>query len=113
MKCGVDIPENQVFCDHCLSVMDTYPIKPDVRVHLPKREDLTEEQKKPAKKKRVLSLEEQISSLRLKVLRLRLVAVVLAFILCVVSSFLVLKLYQDSVKAEPGRNYTIDTTMND
>ena len=37
MKCGVEIPENQVFCDSCLSVMNRYPVKPDAHIHLPKR----------------------------------------------------------------------------
>ena len=112
MKCGVDIPEGQVFCDHCLSMMESYPIKPDARIHLPKRAFAQEEQsKKPGKKKRTLSPEEQISALQLKVLRLRLAAVILAFILCIVSGFLVLKIYTDYTTPEPGRNYTIDTSM--
>ena len=112
MKCGVDIPEGQGFCDHCLSMMESYPIKPDARIHLPKRAFAQEEQpKKTGKKKRTLSPEEQISALQLKVLRLRLVAVILAFILCIVSGFLVLKIYTDYTTPEPGRNYTIDTSM--
>ena len=32
MKCGVDIPEDQVFWDRCLSVMDEYPIKPGTHI---------------------------------------------------------------------------------
>ena len=112
MKCGVDIPEGQVFCDHCLSMMESYPIKPDARIHLPKRAFAQEEQpKKTGKKKRTLSPEEQISTLQLKVLRLRLVAVILAVSLCIVSGFLVLKIYTDYTTPEPGRNYTIDTSM--
>lgn len=113
MKCGVEIPETQVFCDHCLSVMDQYPIKPGTHIHLPKREQSIDAAKKPLKKKRAPSPEEQISALRSKVLRLRLVAVILAFVICVVSGFLALKLYEDYVTPETGRNYTIDTSMND
>ena len=37
MKCGVEIPEQQVFCDHCLQIMEQYPVKPDAHIHLPKR----------------------------------------------------------------------------
>ena len=113
MKCGVDIPEGQVFCDHCLSVMEEYPVKPSTRIHLPKRAFAEEEQKKPGKKKRTLSPEEQIAALRLKVRRLRLAAVVLVFILCIVTGFLVLKIYSDFTTPETGRNYNIDTSMND
>lgn len=113
MKCGVDIPEGQVFCEHCLSVMESYPIKPDAHIHLPKRAFAQDAQpKKAGKKKRILSPEEQITALRMKVLRLRLTAVVLAFILCVVSAFLVLKIYTDYSTPETGRNYTIDTSLD-
>lgn len=111
MKCGVEIPENQVFCQHCLSVMEEYPIKPDTHIHLPKREEPAAPAKRPSKKKRTLTPEEQISVLHTKVLRLRLVAVVLAFFLCAVSAFLGLKLYEQMQAPVTGLNYTIDTSM--
>ena len=110
MKCGVEIPENQVFCDHCLSVMKDYPIKPDAHIHLPKRESPAESPKRPARKKRNLTHEEQLSALRLKVLRLQLTAAILAFLLCIASAFLGLKLFEDLTKPDTGRNYTIDTS---
>lgn len=113
MKCGVAAPNNQVFCDHCLSVMEDDPIKPDIHVHLPKRAFSVDEPRKPVKKKRTPSPEEQISALRLKILRLRLAIVILAFVVCVVTGFLGLKLYEDLTVPETGRNYTIDTSMND
>ena len=112
MKCGVEIPDNQVFCEHCLSVMDQYPVKPGAHIHLPKRAVDSEFPKKAAKKKRAPTAEEQISTLRLKVLRLRLVAVILAFVICVVGGLLVLELYEDFTDVPvTGRNYTIDTSM--
>lgn len=111
MKCGVEIPENQVFCDHCLSVMEEYPVKPDAHIHLPKRQEPVEFPKRSARKKRTPTQEEQISALRLKVLRLRLAAAILAFFLCAVSAFLGLKLYEEMTKPDTGRNYTIDTSM--
>lgn len=113
MKCGTQIPESQVFCDHCLSIMEQYPIKTDVHIHLPKREEETEAPKKSVKGKRAPTPEEQISALRMKVLRLRLAAVVLIFVVCVVSGFLGLKLYEEYAKPATGWNYTIDTSMND
>jgi len=69
-------------------------------------------EKKPGKKKRVLPPEEQIALLRMKVLRTRLLAVILAFILCLVSSFLLLKVFEDFTVPETGRNYTIDTSAD-
>lgn len=112
MKCGTEIPEGQVFCDHCLSVMEQYPIKPGAHIHLPKRAEDQDAPKKALKKKRAPTPEEQISALRLKVLRLRLVAVILAFVICVVGGLLALKLYEDFTETPNiGLNYTIDTSM--
>ena len=113
MKCGAEIPETQVFCDHCLEVMEDYPIKPGTHIHLPKRANEEDAIKRPVKKKRTPTPEEQISALRMKVLRLRLTAVILAFLFCAASCFLGLKLYQEYAQPETGRNYTIDTSLND
>ena len=114
MKCGVEIPETQVFCDHCLALMEQCPVRPGIHVHLPKRAKIVEPPKKATKKKRTLSPEEQLSALNLKVLRLRLLAVILAFVLCVVSAFLALELYEDFMTPDTtGRNYPIDLSMND
>ena len=46
IKCGVNVPENQVFCDACLSVMDKYPVKPDITVTLPQRNEIPVSKKK-------------------------------------------------------------------
>ena len=113
MRCGTQIPENQVFCDRCLSKMDAYPVKPGAHIHLPKRALAVEEPRKPAKKKRTLTQEEQIAALKLKVLRLRLAAAILAFVICVVGAFLALELYEDYTNPATGLNYTVDTSMND
>ena len=63
MKCGVPIPEGQVFCDHCLELMKAHPIRPGAHIHLPKRATEVIDPKKPVKKKRTLSPEEQIAAL--------------------------------------------------
>lgn len=112
MKCGAEIPETQVFCDHCLELMEQYPIKPGTHIHLPKQNLVPTPPRKPVKKKRVPTPEEQISALRMKVLRLRLAVVILIFVVCVVSGLLGLKLYQQYMPQNIVRNYTIDTTMN-
>ena len=114
MKCGVETPETQVFCDHCLELMKAHPVKPGTRIHLPKRALITTEAKKPAKKKKLLSPDEQITVLKLRILRMRLAIVILVFIVCVVSAFLGLKIYDDlSAPDNTGRNYTIDTSIDD
>lgn len=111
MKCGVEIQDKQVFCEHCLEVMKDYPIKPDAHIHLPKREDPAENAKRSSKKKRPVSAEEKISALRTKVMRLRMVVVVLIFLLCIFSALFGLHVYGD-INAQPvtGQNYTIDTS---
>lgn len=111
MKCGTEIPDTQVFCDHCLEVMEAYPVQADVHVHLPKRAPVEEVAKKPTKKKRTLTPDEIIASLKLKVLRLRLWIVVLLFLLCLLGGFLGISIYQQYVQPETGFNYTIDVTM--
>ena len=113
MKCGAEMPEGQVFCDHCLAVMEQYPVKPTAHIHLPKRAADPEPAKKPGKKKRALTPEEVISSLKLRILRLRLIVVILIFLVCLISGFLALNLYQQYHEPITGKNYTIDTTMND
>ena len=112
MKCGSEVAEAQVFCDHCLEVMEAYPVKRDVHIHLPKREETTDMPKRSARKKRTPTPEEQLSQLRMKVLRLRLMVAILAFLFCVSSAFLGLKLYEEYFTPQTGMNYTIDTSMN-
>ena len=111
MKCGVEIPDTQVFCDHCLEIMEGYPISPDVHVHLPRRTPTQEAVKKTSRKKRTPTQEELIASLKLRVLRLRLLAVILIFLLCLLGSFVGYHLYQHNNLPIIGTNYTIDTTM--
>ena len=59
MKCGREIADNQAFCEGCLQVMDTYPVKSDTPIQLPNRQP-TPAAKKPTHRKRVLSPEEQL-----------------------------------------------------
>ena len=37
VKCGREIPEDQVFCEICLTEMENYPVKPGTAVHIPPR----------------------------------------------------------------------------
>ena len=40
MKCGMEVPEGQVFCNGCLEVMDKYPVKPGTPVHIRPRKPI-------------------------------------------------------------------------
>ena len=39
MRCGREIPLDQVFCSECLENMKRHPVKPGVVIQLPKREE--------------------------------------------------------------------------
>ena len=112
MKCGVEIQEGQVFCDHCLSVMAQHPVRPGTHIHLPKRALEADVPKRPVKKKRTPSQDEQISTLKMKVLRLRLTAAILAFLFCVATGFLAMKVFLEPADPTTGRNYTVDASMD-
>ena len=56
MKCGAEIKGEQVFCDDCLTQMARYPVRPNVVVQLPPRQDTPSARKrKPQKKERDLA----------------------------------------------------------
>lgn len=113
MKCGRDIPAEQVFCDSCLEVMEKYPVKPDAAIHLPTGKDLPSS-KKQTGRRRQLSPEEQVLLLRKRNRRLRTTVAILSVLLAVsIAGAVLLQLHPDVSKALPmGRNYTIDPTPN-
>ena len=86
VKCGREIPEDQVFCETCLTEMENYPVKPGTAVHIPTR-TAEELPKKPVKKKRIPTAEELLLRTRKKLRRTRILAVILLLI-CGVLSFL-------------------------
>lgn len=113
MKCGVEIPEKQVFCDHCREEMQKHPVKPGTPVNLPNR-------KQPAiiKGGRLLDLqpEEQIAQLRkkLKFTRLVLLTVLLLLAMSIVALFLRKPADIPDISDEPiGRNFTVDDESTD
>ena len=111
MKCGREIPAEQVFCDNCLALMEKYPVKPDAAIHLPLRKEASAA-KKPSGRRRQLPPEEQILLLRKRNRRLRLTVVILSIVLAAtVAGVVLLQLRPDVPASLPmGRNYTIDPT---
>ena len=81
MKCGQKVKGQQVFCEDCLAIMETYPVKPGTPIQLPPPPP-----KNPApvkvNKRRPKKPEEIILQLRSKVrlLTLALIVAMLAFI---------------------------------
>lgn len=106
LKCGKETKNEQVFCARCLSVMETYPVKPDVHIQLPRRDD-REPSKKSAKKRRAFSVEEQISILRRR--NRRLAAALLAMTLLLgAAGYLLARATVSTEDTELGKNYTFE-----
>ena len=96
-------------CAQALNIVEKYNLKlsDEAKALL-----AVETPKKAPKKKRVLSPEEQIASLKMKVLRLRLAAAIFAFLFCVASGFLTMRVLQGPAEPTTGRNYTVDASMD-
>ena len=108
IKCGKEINEEQAFCCECLSVMERYPVKPNVKVLLPVRTEPTQT-KKVAHRKKPPTSEEKIMRMQktIQVLSISLVSVVLVLILSVALLFDALS--TDKQDAAIGQNYnTVD-----
>ena len=109
LKCGKEIPEKQVFCETCLSVMEQFPVKPETKIFLPKRDTPAVSRKAPAKRK-VLSPEERLPKYK-KAVQLLSVALAIAVLFLVLAFALLFdslsskEVPQDTI----GQNYgTID-----
>ena len=87
VKCGREIPEDQVFCEHCLAEMERYPVNPDTAIHIPARPQ-EEIVKKPVKRKHIPTAEELLLKTRKKLRRNR-ITVVMLLLICGVLSFVV------------------------
>ena len=78
VKCGREIPEDQVFCEICLAEMERYPVKPDTAIHIPSRAPEVEVKKSRFKRRRIPTPEEMVPRLKKKLRRTRwILAVVL------------------------------------
>lgn len=108
LKCGKETREDRVFCDHCIEVMEQYPIKPGTPVQLPRREAAAAPKKISRRKNR--SQEEQLQQLRVTVRALIGCLVIMAGLL----GFFVWQHFCPKEEAQPekeiGQNYTVDST---
>ena len=109
MKCGREIEENQAFCPKCLAQMANSPVKPDIVIKLPNRQDSAV--KKPTPSKRVLTPEEQIRHLKRTNRRL-IITLCLMAILISLLTFLSIDYFKKlDVQRFLGQNYsTIETS---
>ncbi len=111
IKCGVEIPENQVFCDNCLAGMEKYPVKPNITVNIPIR-PASPPAKKKSRRLKYIKPEDSIRHLKTKVriLWLALLLVFAAFLIVAVMLMNLLDHQQLPIGTQPGQNYgTMDT----
>lgn len=106
LKCGREVTEEQVFCDDCLETMEQYPVDPDARVRLPRRQE-SAAPRKPVKR-RTIAPEEQILLLT-KRIRLLLVLLVIAVAAAVALAYPAAKHLMED-RLAPGQNYSTVTT---
>lgn len=109
MKCGREIQEDQVFCPKCLELMAQSPVKPDVVIKLPRRQDA--QVKKTAPRKKVPTAEEQVLRLKRKNRFLTAALCLLAVVCLVFVSLCIDYFRQMDVQKLLGQNYsTVETT---
>lgn len=104
LKCGKKTENAQIFCPHCLEVMEDCPVKPDVHIQLPSR-PAAPAQKKPGRKRRILSTDEQVIYLRSKVRQQWALMAVLAIALLITIGTLFLTVTERN-EPDIGKNYT-------
>ncbi len=109
MKCGREIAENEVFCPKCLESMEQCPVKPDVVVQLPNRQD--DQIKRITHRKKTRTPEEQIQRLRRKNRHLALIAALL-LVACAFLTFLSIDFFKQlDVQRFLGQNYSTAETI--
>ena len=105
MKCGREIPEENVFCQDCLLTMEKYPVQPGTVVLLPRRRESSIIKKAP--KRHVPSAEERIAVYR-KWIRIQMIAL-LVCILLIILMFNPTLHYILNDHFEIGQNYSTVT----
>jgi len=110
MKCGREIGEDQVFCSTCLELMAQHPVKPDVVVKLPLRQEIP--QKKNQSRKKVRTPEEQILQLKRRN-RWLAASVCILLITTALLAFLSVDFFRQlDVQRLLGKNYSTAETMD-
>ncbi len=112
LKCGNEAENGQIFCNHCLEVMERYPVKPGTSIQLPRRN--TVQLSKKQSRRRSLSPEEQIIHMRVTI---RTLTAILCASLLILGISIWLNFLPRKAQAQPpepsiGQNYTVDPTLD-
>ena len=110
MKCGRDLESEQAFCEDCLLEMKKYPVNPNTIVQLPRRRETPPIRKNPSRR-RTVSPEEQVKSLKK---RLWILTGVLILVLAILISMIhpTVNYFVRNYYLRPGQNYNtiVETT---
>ena len=109
LKCGREVPENQLFCESCLEVMKNYPVKPNTAIQLPHRDSAAPFKKTPAKRRQAPTAEEKLHAAK-RFLRRILILWLVTLGLLILSLYPAVKyLVGDRIRL-PGQNYSTFST---
>ena len=109
LKCGAQTEKSRVFCNHCLELMATRPVKQGTPLHFPTRETQTIP-KSTHRKRKILDLEERISRLRKLLICFAAAIVALAIALGITLNILSLTKVKLENALVTGKNYMVETT---
>ena len=110
MKCGRETAEGQVFCSKCQELMAQHPVKPDVVIKLPQRQEISP--RKPVPRKKSWNPEEQVLLLKRKNRWLTVIASLLLIFSLLLFSLCVDYFRQLDVQNLLGQNYSTVETAN-
>lgn len=105
LKCGKNTEEKQAFCSECLALMEKYPVKPGIAIHLPRRDSIVQE-KKAVIRHREPTAAEQLTHLQKTVRWLLGMIAILSILLLLTAGMLLHIMSKDSPAGNIGRNYT-------
>ena len=105
MKCGRETVESDVFCAHCLTEMEKYPVRPGTVVQLPRRREEPAVKKSHGRRKAAPPPEEQVKRLKKAVRKLWVAILVLVLLLAVFGYFAGKYILEATAEFLPGQNY--------
>ncbi len=113
LKCGNEAENDQIFCAHCLNIMEQYPVKPGTNIQLPRRNTLQTQKKQTWR--RNFSLEEQVVHMRVTI---RTLVAILGVVLIALGISIWLNFLPRATQAQPpetsiGQNYSAGPAADD
>lgn len=112
LKCGNETENEQVFCKHCLEVMDKYPVKAGTHVQLPRRNNVAVSKKQS--RRRNPTAEDQVVHYKVMVRTLIALLGTMSVVLGIFIGLYLIDQKEPVMAEEPpiGQNYTVDSTQD-